>query len=84
MTWIDYFSVSSNKKDIIVIAKEQKQVAVSVGCMLSRVRTAMSNNEMTCAIPGELLQAFVQKLKTTCAVDGTVAGYASQDSSRFG
>ncbi len=69
---------------IIAIAKEQKQVAVSVGCMLSRVRTAMSNNEMTCAIPGEQLQEFVQKLKTTCAVDGTVAGYASQDSSRFG
>lgn len=68
---------------IIAIAREQKQVALSVGCMLSRVRTGMSNNEMTCAIPAEQLAEFVQKLKTTCAVDGTVAGYASDDRSRF-
>src|SRR5262249_6900820 len=36
---------------IIPIAKEQGEIAVSVGCMLSRVRTGMSNNEVTCAIP---------------------------------
>lgn len=69
---------------IIAIAREQRQVALSVGCMLSRVRTGMSNNEMTCAIPGDQLAEFVQKLKTTCAVDGTVAGYASEDTRRFG
>jgi len=68
---------------IIAIAREHKQTALSVGCMLSRVRTGMSNNEMTCAIPGEQLAELVQKLKTSCAVDGTVAGYASDDSSRF-
>lgn len=68
---------------IIAIAREQRQVALSVGCMLSRVRTGMSNNEMTCAIPGDQLAEFVQKLKTTCAVDGTVAGYASDDTRRF-
>jgi uncharacterized protein (DUF169 family) len=28
------------------------EVAASVGCQLSRVRTGMSNREMTCAIPG--------------------------------
>lgn len=68
---------------IIAIAREQRQVALSVGCMLSRVRTGMSNNEMTCAIPGDQLAEFVQKLKTTCAIDGTVAGYASDDTQRF-
>ena len=36
---------------IIPIAKESGELAVSVGCMLSRVRTGMSNNEVTCAIP---------------------------------
>ena len=36
---------------IIPIAKESGEIAVSVGCMLSRVRTGMSNNEVTCAIP---------------------------------
>jgi len=68
---------------IIAIAHEQRQVALSAGCMLSRVRTGMSNNEMTCAIPGDQLAEFVQKLKTTCAIDGTVAGYASDDTQRF-
>lgn len=68
---------------IIPIAKEQNQVAVSVGCMLSRVRTGMPNTEMTCAIPGARLEEVVQKIKTTGAIDGTVANYASEDSRRF-
>ena len=68
---------------IIAIAKEQQQVAVSVGCMLSRVRTGMPNTEMTCAIPGERLAEVVQQIKTTAVIDGTVANYASEDSRRF-
>ena len=38
---------------IIPMAKESGEVAVSVGCMLSRVRTGMSNTEMSCAILGK-------------------------------
>jgi uncharacterized protein (DUF169 family) len=68
---------------IIAIAKQQKKVAVSVGCMLSRVRTGMPNTEMTCAIPGENLAEMVQQIKTTTVIDGTVANYASEDSRRF-
>jgi uncharacterized protein (DUF169 family) len=68
---------------IIAIAKEQQEVAVSVGCMLSRVRTGMPNTEMTCAIPGARLAEVAQKIKTTTVIDGTVANYASEDSRRF-
>ena len=68
---------------IVAIAKEQGQAAVSVGCMLSRVRTAMPNTEMTCAFPGTQLGEVVQRIKTTAAVDGTVAGYAGDDARRF-
>jgi uncharacterized protein (DUF169 family) len=68
---------------IIAIAKEQQEIAVSVGCMLSRVRTGMPNTEMTCAIPGARLAEAVQQIKTTGIVDGTVANYASEDSRRF-
>jgi len=68
---------------IIAIAKEEQTVAVSVGCMLSRVRTGMPNTEMTCAIPGAQLADAVQRIKTTGAIDGTVANYASEDSRRF-
>ncbi len=68
---------------IIAIAKEQQEVSVSVGCMLSRVRTGMPNTEMTCAIPGERLAEVVQQIKTTTVIDGTVANYASEDTRRF-
>jgi len=68
---------------IIAIAKEQQEIAVSVGCMLSRVRTGMPNTEMTCAIPGARLSEAVQQIKTTAVIDGTVASYASEDSRRF-
>lgn len=68
---------------IIAIAKEQQELAVSVGCMLSRVRTGMPNTEMTCAIPGARLAEVVQQIKTTTVIDGTVANYASEDTQRF-
>ncbi len=68
---------------IIAIAKEQQEVAVSVGCMLSRVRTGMPNTEMTCAVPGARLAEVVQRIKTTTVIDGTVANYASEDTRRF-
>jgi uncharacterized protein (DUF169 family) len=69
---------------IIPIAKEQGQVALSVGCMLSRVRTGMPNTEMTCAIPGAKLGEVVDRLKSTCGADKAVAAYAAEDARRFG
>lgn len=36
---------------IVAVAKEQGEVAASVGCALSRARTGMRAAEMTCAIP---------------------------------
>ena len=69
---------------IIAIAKEQNEPAVSVGCMLSRVRTGLPNTEMTCAIPGGKLAGVIAALKTTAVADSAVASYASQDAKRFG
>jgi uncharacterized protein (DUF169 family) len=54
---------------IVAVAKEQGEIAASVGCALSRVRTGMSANEMTCAIPASKL--------------GDVARYAADDARRF-
>jgi len=68
---------------IIAIAKEQQEVAASVGCMLSRVRTGLPNSQMTCAIPARRLAEVVERLKTTCAADTTVAAYAAEDARRF-
>jgi len=69
---------------IVPMAKEHNQVAISVGCMLSRVRTGMPNNEMTCAIPASRMAEVVGLLKTTVMADNAVATYASQDAQRFG
>lgn len=68
---------------IIPIAKEEGKVALSVGCMLSRVRTGLPNTEMTCAIPGGKLAEVVERLKSTCRADKAVAAYAAEDARRF-
>src|SRR5579884_1740402 len=64
---------------IIPMAHEGQEVAASVGCMLSRVRTGMPSTEMTAAIPGPRLAEVVGRLRETNRVDSVVAGYAAED-----
>ena len=68
---------------IVAIAKEQAEVAASVGCQLSRVRTRMPNGEMTCAIPAASLGEVVKQVEDAAAANGAVARYASADMARF-
>ena len=69
---------------IVAMAKEHDQVAASVGCMLSRTRTGMSSDEMTCALPTGRLDDVLGKLKPAAEADAKVATYAAEDSRRFG
>ena len=69
---------------IIPIAKESGEIAMSVGCMLSRVRTGMSNNEVTCAIPASRVSELIDQLRAARIADNAVAAYAAEDSRRFG
>ena len=48
---------------IVVLAKEQGEVAASLGCTLSRARTEMASDEMTCAIPGPRLADVVRRIE---------------------
>lgn len=68
---------------IIPIANERGEIAVSVGCMLSRVRTGMSNSEVTCAIPIQRVPELIERLHKARAADNSVAAYAAEDSRRF-
>lgn len=68
---------------IVAIAKEQGQVAASVGCALSRARTGMRPEEMTCAIPGSRLADIVPALEAAVTLDRMMAGYAAADAKRF-
>jgi len=68
---------------IIPIAAEKGEVVASVGCALSRVRTGMKPDEMSCAIPASRLQEVIDRLTQTVAADATVATYAGEDKRRF-
>jgi len=68
---------------IVALAKEEGEIVVSTGCMLSRARTGMSNNEMTCAIPESRLEELMISLESVCDSALAVAGYAANDSHRF-
>jgi uncharacterized protein (DUF169 family) len=81
--WPDLRFEGKPQCHIIPIAKERGEIAVSVGCMLSRVRTGMSNHEVTCAIPASRASALIARLRAARAADNAVAAYAAEDSKRF-
>jgi uncharacterized protein (DUF169 family) len=68
---------------IVPLAAQHGEIAASVGCALSRVRTGMKPHEMTCAIPAGRLPEFVEALRATVAADSAVATYAGEDKRRF-
>jgi len=68
---------------IVAIAKERGEVAASVGCALSRVRTGMQATEMTCAIPGSRLGEVLDVIERNAHADAAVARYAADDALRF-
>jgi len=67
----------------IVAIASKGELAASVGCALSRVRTGMSSSEMTCAIPASRLEEVVDALTSTDGTDDIVMRYAAEDSRRF-
>jgi uncharacterized protein (DUF169 family) len=68
---------------IVAIAKEQRAPAASVGCALSRARTGMSPDEMTCAFPTDSLDEIVGLIEQASSIDNDVARYAARDARRF-
>jgi uncharacterized protein (DUF169 family) len=68
---------------IVAIANEQGQVAASGGCALSRARTGMRPEEMTCAIPGRSLVDVVDAVEAPRDARPQMASYASADAKRF-
>ena len=68
---------------IVAVAKEQGEIAASVGCALSRARTGMPATEMTCAIPSAQVEMVIDRVQQTARADASVAGYAASDAQRF-
>jgi uncharacterized protein (DUF169 family) len=65
------------------MAKQQNKIAMSTGCMLSRIRTGMAPHEMTCTIPARRLAEVINKLEARRAANSAVAAYANKDLTRF-
>ncbi|MEV4127267.1 hypothetical protein [Nocardia sp. NPDC049707] len=61
----------------------QGQIAVSAGCAVSRVRTGLPPEEMTCALPGGSLPAVIDRLRQAVTADKSAVGYAITDCRRF-
>ncbi|MFF7471930.1 DUF169 domain-containing protein [Streptomyces sp. NPDC008092] len=59
------------------------QVAVSPGCAVSRARTGLPAQELTCALPAAHLPAVVDRLRRAVTADRAVADYAAADRRRF-
>jgi uncharacterized protein (DUF169 family) len=68
---------------IVAVAKEDGEIAASVGCALSRVRTGMPATEMTCAIPASKLSNVLEAIEDNAVADAMVARYAAEDARRF-
>jgi uncharacterized protein (DUF169 family) len=68
---------------VVALAKEQGQVAASLGCTLSRTRTGLPGDELTCAIPGERLVEVVRNVEATARIDAVAESYAAADLRRF-
>ena len=58
---------------ILPRAADGRTFAASMGCALSRARTGMGDDELTCAFPGSRLGELVQNLEPVVAADRAVA-----------
>ncbi|HJU51633.1 MAG TPA: DUF169 domain-containing protein [Acidimicrobiia bacterium] len=58
---------------ILPRAADGQVFAASMGCALSRARTGMGENELTCAFPGSRLRELVRNLERVVAADRAVA-----------
>jgi uncharacterized protein (DUF169 family) len=68
---------------IVAMAKETRTIAASVGCALSRARTGMHADEMTCVFPADVLPEVLDRLEQEDGTNSRMARYAGVDARRF-
>jgi len=68
---------------VVALAKQEQVPAASVGCALSRARTGMTPDEMTCALPARELRTTLEAVVRAAETDSAVAKYAAADARRF-
>jgi uncharacterized protein (DUF169 family) len=64
---------------VIVPLAHGGQVAVSPGCAVSRTRTNLPDDELTCAMPARDLESIISRLEASTAADRAVSEFAAAD-----
>lgn len=70
--------VNKPQCQIVPLALEGR-MAVSPGCAVSRVRTGLPADELTCALPAQELPRIVARLELSQAADNAVGAFAEAD-----
>jgi uncharacterized protein (DUF169 family) len=88
LTASSLMSLQGGCPELSVVTKPQCQIiplalsggiAVSPGCAVSRVRTGLPADELTCAFPARELPDIVARLSRSMAADAVVSAYADTD-----
>ena len=75
-------TLASKPQCVIVPLAHAGQVAVSPGCAVSRIRTRLPEDAMTCAIPARELPSLIERLEGSTAADRAVSEFAAADMDR--
>jgi len=67
---------------VIVPLAAAGQIAVSPGCAVSRTRTGLPADALTCAIPAGELESTIERLEASTASDRVVSEFAAADMAR--
>jgi uncharacterized protein (DUF169 family) len=59
------------------------QIAVSPGCAISRLRTGLPDDVMSCALPGARLAVTIEQLRQAVTADQAATDFATADLQRF-
>jgi uncharacterized protein (DUF169 family) len=76
--WPELSLVTKPQCQIVPLAMAG-EVAVSPGCAVSRVRTGLPADELTCAIPAAQLPALLERLERSRMADEKVSAFAAAD-----
>jgi len=88
LTASSLMSLQGARPDLSVVTKPQCQIvplalqgtiAVSPGCAVSRVRTGLPADELTCAFPARELADILARLARSLTADAAVSAYADSD-----
>lgn len=67
----------------IVPLANDGETAVSPGCAVSRIRTGLPADELTCALPARQLPDIVERLRHAADADQAVSDFAAADRRTF-